>query len=281
MDSRVRNPQVATPAPTVKQLRHRAEVPLLVAASVLTIVGLIGVILALATGTELTDTGKAILLGIATPVLAFVFIRYLYWQKAVNSVEITEHQLPEVYEIYRKTGAEMGISPLPRLYLANGNGALNAFAAKCRVRHNYIMIWSDLLDIAYEHGDFDGVRFVLAHELGHVKCRHTDLWRLAILAVPRLLLLGRTVTRAQEYSADRCAAYYAPEGAHSMLVLFAGKRMYRHCSLDAFRQSVDNHKDGFWLKFSNFMADHPVGWRRIEPLADIKTKGWDQHGKML
>ncbi len=62
---------------------------------------------------------------------------------------------------------------------------------------------------------------------------------------------------------------------------FAGKRMYRHCSIDAYRSSIHNRKDGFWLKFSNFMSDHAVGWRGIQPLADIETQGWDQHGKML
>lgn len=42
-----------------------------------------------------------------------------------------------------------------------------------------------------------------------------------------------------------------------------------------------HHKDGFWLKLSNFLADHPVGFRRMEAIKETEEKGWDVHGKML
>lgn len=268
--------------PTVAELRHRAEVPMLLGAGVLTAIGLIVAATFTVRGVDVPAWASAAAVGLALPILAgVVFIRYLYWKEIANGVEITEAQLPEIYTIYAELAERMDVSPVPRLYMGNGNGTLNAFASKCQIKRHYVVIWSDLLDIAYEHGDFDGVKFVLAHELGHVKCGHVDLWRQAIMAVPRVLFLGRSVVRAQEYTADRCGAYYAPEGAKSIMVLFAGKRMYRRCSVDAYRASNSNHKDGFWLKFTNFLSDHAVGMRRIEPLATIEEQGWDQHGKML
>ena len=271
-----------TAHPSVAQLRHRAEVPTLIMAGALTIVGLIAAGVSASSGATAPAWATAALAGLAAPIVAgVVIIRYFYWKNIADGVEITEQQLPDVYEMYRDLAERMEVSPMPRLYLGNGNGAINAFASKCQVRRSYVVIWSDLLDIAYEHGDFDGVRFVLAHELGHIKCGHVDLWRQAIMAVPRALFFGRTVVRAQEYTADRCGAYYAPEGARSMMVLFAGKRMYRHCSIDAYQASIANHKDGFWLKVVNFLSDHAVGWRRLQPLVDIENQGWDQHGKML
>ncbi|MEM9656381.1 MAG: M48 family metallopeptidase [Actinomycetota bacterium] len=271
-----------TTDPTPAELRHRAEIPALIAAGLITAGGVTVAVAAAASGAAAPAWATAALVGLLTPLLAgVIFIRYFYWKNIADGVEITDHQLPEVHAIYRDLVEEMSVHPSPRLYLANGNGALNAFASKCQVRRSYVVIWSDLIDIAYEHGDFAGIKFVLAHELGHIKCGHVDLWRQAIMAVPRLIFFGRTVIRAQEYTADRCAAYYAPEGAHSMMVLFAGKRMYRHCSIDACRASIANHKDGFWLKVANLLSDHAVGWRRIEPLANIETNGWDRHGKML
>ncbi|MGH1488489.1 MAG: M48 family metallopeptidase [Acidimicrobiales bacterium] len=282
MSATIQQSPQRTGDPTVAELRHRAEVPTLILAGLMTLAGLTVAAVAALQGVNVPAWATAALAGLAAPVLAgVIFIRYLYWKNVADGVEITEHQLPDVYRIYRELAVQMGMEETPRLYLANGNGSINAFASKCQLRRHYIVIWSDLLDIAYEHGDFAGVRFVLAHELGHVKCGHVDLWRQAIMAVPRVIFFGRTVTRAQEYTADRCAAYYSPEGARSMMVLFAGKRMYRHCSVDAYLHSIENHKDGFWLKFSNFLSDHAVGWRRIQPLADIETNGWDQHGKML
>jgi hypothetical protein len=66
-----------------------------------------------------------------------------------------------------------------------------------------------------------------------------------------------------------------------MMALYAGKRMYRRIDIDAYLASVRNHKDGFWLKFAHFWSAHAVGFRRIEPLSDIDSTGWDVHGKML
>lgn len=89
------------------------------------------------------------------------------------------------------------------------------------------------------------------------------------------------MTRAQEWTADRCAYYYAPEGKRSIMVLFAGKHLYSQVDFDEYMRSVRNHKDGFWLKLSNFMADHAVGFRRMEAIKETEEKGWDVYGKML
>ncbi len=268
--------------PTVADLRHRAEVPMLVLAGLMTIAGVIAATWAAGHGSPLPGWADAAIIGLAAPVIAGVaMIRFLYWRQIADSVEITENQLPEIYSAYRAVARRMGLEELPRLYLANGNGLLNAFSAKCQVKRSYVVIYSDIVDIAYELGDFDGVNFVLAHELGHIKCNHVALWRQGIMAVPRLLFLGRSVVRAQEYTADRCAAYYAPEGAESIMILFAGKRMYRRVDLKAYLDSVSDHRDGFWLKVANLASDHPVGFRRVQPLAELDTTGWDVHGRML
>ncbi len=274
--------QFHSSGPTVAELRHRAEIPMLVLAGLASVVGVVVAIAATVKGTPIPGWAEAALIGLVAPVFAgVVLIRFMYWKQIANSVEITPNQLPEIYAAYHAMATRMEIEHIPRLYLANGNGGLNAFASKCQVHRTYVVIFSDLIDIAYEHGDFDGVNFVLAHELGHVKCGHVNLWRMAIMAIPRLLFVGRSVVRAQEYTADRCAAYYSPAGARSLMVLMAGKRMYQHVDFDAYRDSIQDHKDGFWLKFVNFWSDHAVGFRRIEPLADIETTGWNVHGKML
>lgn len=268
--------------PTVAELRHKAEIPLLVMAGLMTAVGIVAAALATVRGVDLPGWASAALIGLLGPVMAAVFIiRLFYWKEIADAVEITPNQLPEIHTVYAEMAEQMGIGYLPRLYLKNGDGAINAFAAKCQVRRAYVVIFSDLVDIAYEHGDLDGVKFVLAHELGHIHCNHVALWRQGIMAVPRLLFLGRSVDRAQEYTADRCAAYYAPEGATSMMALFAGKRMYRRVDLDAYLESVEDHKDGFWMKFANFWSGHAVGFRRMQPLSNIEQTGWDVHGKML
>lgn len=271
-----------TETPSVAQLRHKAEVPMLVMAGVVTMIGIGVAIAAVAGGTDIPGWAQGALVGLLVPLFAgLVIIRFTYWTTVTNGVELGPRQLPEIYETYLRLAQQMGMEEVPRLYMVNGNGSLNAFASKCTVRRKYVVIYSDLIDLAFEHGDFDAVKFVLAHELGHIHCGHVDLWRAGIMVVPRSLFLGRSVSRAQEYTADRCAAYYAPEGATSMMALFAGKRAYRHVDLGEYLASVEKHNDGFWMKFANFWSGHAVGFRRMQPIADIEQSGWDVHGKML
>jgi Zn-dependent protease with chaperone function len=217
-------------------------------------------------------------------VLPFVFaliIRFNYWQVIGNAVEVTPKQFGDLHAQYVDVAAEGGWEKVPRLYLVNGNGVMNAFASKCTVRKSFIVFYSDLLDIMYEHGDVDGVRFILAHELGHVKMNHVAIWRYVISVIPNYLQLGFSVSRAQEYTADRVAMHYAPEGAPSMMALYAGKRLYRRVDLAEYFTSFDNHKIGFWARVSSLMSTHPQGHRRMRALYEMHQKGLDHHGKMF
>lgn len=277
------------PAPTVREFRHRAEVPMLATGILLTVLGIL-VILALlfAHVEEPHWLVSAIAAALAVPFIASILIRQNFWGVISNAVEANEKQYPEIYKIYKELALEMGMTPdgeglnkIPRLYVANGNGVMNAYASKCQIRKGYIVIYSDLLDTAYVHGNWDTMRFVLAHELGHIVCRHVSIWRNSLIPVLKLLFLAETLTRAQEYTADRHGSYYAPEGVLGLSVVYAGKHMAERLDLDAYFDSVDNHKNGFWLKFSNFRATHAVGFRRLTTLRRVKTEGWDVHGKML
>lgn len=274
----------------VKQLRHKAEMPLLILCLILTLIVWFGIIVGVVFfQVKLEEWTIPVMFGAITPVLGFVYmIRHHYWTTITDAVEITDKQFADVYDIYVRLAKEMGfgrgkgvLTTIPRLYLANGNGDINAFASKCQLHKGYIVIYSDLLEIAYKHNDLSGLAFVLAHELGHIKCGHVNTWRMMVEPIAALLLLNKSLSRAQEWTADRCAYYYAPEGKRSMMVLFAGKNLYSQIDFEAYLESVRNHKDGFWLKLSNFLADHAVGFRRMEAIKETEEKGWDVHGKML
>lgn len=278
-------PHAARPSvPDVSALRHRAEIPLLVGCAVVTVVGVGAAAAAVVSGLTVPTWALLAVAGLSLPVVAgVVIIRWTYWRQIANGVEITGQVLPEIHTIHADLVARLRLGHMPRVYVANGNGTVNALASKCRIRHGYVVLSSDLVDIGYEHGDLATIRFVLAHELAHIKCGHVNLWRTGITALPRLLRLDRSLTRAQEYTADRTAACLAPEGARGMLALYAGKRVYRHIDFDAYLQSVGNHRDGFWLGLVNLLSDHAVGFRRLTALANCSSdaKGWDTHGRML
>ncbi|MDE9799674.1 M48 family metallopeptidase [Staphylococcus delphini] len=271
---------------SVSRFRYKYEMPMIIIGFIAIFLYIIMAIILLIFSIDIPEWVYGAFLGLLIPFLAIFTIRYLYWNSISNGVEINENQLSEIYDIYLQLATEMGFNSkklkLPRLYLINGNGVMNAFAAKCTLKKRYIVIHSDLLDLAYKFDEMPLIKFVLAHELGHHKCGHTNIWRLIFSPFLKPLYLDKSLTRAQEYTADRVALYYAPEGALSMIYLFSGKYMGSRIEIEEYFKSIDLHDETIWLKLSNFLSDHPVGFRRMKALKEAKEKGtWDVHGKFI
>ncbi|PCF34574.1 M48 family metallopeptidase [Staphylococcus delphini] len=271
---------------SVSRFRYKYEMPMIIIGFIAIFLYIIMAIVLLIFSIDIPEWVYGAFLGLLIPFLAIFTIRYLYWNSISNGVEINENQLSEIYDIYLQLATEMGFNSkklkLPRLYLINGNGVMNAFAAKCTLKKRYIVIHSDLLDLAYKFDEMPLIKFVLAHELGHHKCGHTNIWRLIFSPFLKPLYLDKSLTRAQEYTADRVALYYAPEGALSMIYLFSGKYMGSRIEIEEYFKSIDLHDETIWLKLSNFLSDHPVGFRRMKALKEAKEKGtWDVHGKFI
>lgn len=171
---------------------------------------------------------------------------------------------------------------IPRVYVVNGNGAVNAFASKCTVANGYVVLHSDLVDTAYDHGNVGGLRFVLAHELAHIKCGHVSIWRTILSPALALVRLDMSLTRAQEYNADRTAAFVCPQGALELArIIYGGKHMGARMDLEEYLDSISAHKDGLWLRVVNFFSSHAVGFRRMDALRTASQGQWDVHGRML
>jgi len=154
--------------------------------------------------------------------------------------------------------------PVPTVYVANGEGMLNAFATRLLSR-DFVVIYSNILEMAYEKGEAE-VAFVLAHELGHVKRRHT---KFRFLHYPASLIpfFGLAYSRACESTCDRIAAAVCPEGAAwGLVALAAGSRIYRRVSLDALYRQVEAEQ-GFWTWFHEILSTHPNLIKRIKLLA--------------
>lgn len=271
---------------SVSRFRYKYEMPMIIIGFIAIFLYIIMATILLFLSIDIPEWVYGAFLGLLIPFLAIFTIRYLYWNSISNGVEINENQLSEIYDIYLQLATEMEFDSkklkLPRLYLINGNGVMNAFAAKCTLKKRYIVIHSDLLDLAYKFDEMPLIKFVLAHELGHHKCGHTNIWRLIFSPFLKPLYLDKSLTRAQEYTADRVALYYAPEGALSMIYLFSGKYMGSRIEIEEYFKSIDLHDETIWLKLSNFLSDHPVGFRRMKALKEAKEKGtWDVHGKFI
>jgi len=178
-----------------------------------------------------------------------------------NSVLISEHQLPEVYTIVKNISEQLNLSKVPKVYLIQAGGALNAFATRLHYK-NYVVIYSDLLDEFYQ-GNEETVRFVIAHELGHIKQRHMLKHTITF---PSIIIpfLNSAYSRACEYTCDNIGAFFSPSGAvKGMATLAAGKVINSHINHQSLIDQVEVD-GGFWCWFVEKCSSHPRLSKRMK-----------------
>lgn len=182
-----------------------------------------------------------------------------------NGIRVSEQQFPEVDRLARHVAGQVGLTP-PAIYILQSGGLLNAFATRFLGR-NYVVIYSDLLELAYAQGEAE-LAFVIGHEMGHIRRRH--LTRQLLIAPGRAVpFLGKAYSRACEYTCDRIGAYFRPDGAPGgLMVLAAGKTLYRRVNGQSLiRQAAEDR--GFWVWLAEILSTHPPLPKRIQALASL------------
>lgn len=137
-----------------------------------------------------------------------------------------------------------------------------------------IVLYSSLLQIL----DEDELRFVIGHEMGHVRLGHTWLNSLvggmagipsSIFVTTFLALIFRGWSRACEYSADRAGllACGNPEKAISALVkLVAPRADLTPTEMSRALSRLDAEDDDPGNVLGEFFATHPLTIRRVKEL---------------
>jgi Zn-dependent protease with chaperone function len=184
-----------------------------------------------------------------------------------TAVLLSDRQFPELYGTAEELAALLGLSRRPDLFVANGNGTLNAFAAQA-AGHDYVVLNSELFANLYADNR-EGLRFVLGHELGHIRLHHVALWyQIAVAYSARLPILGATLSRLREYSCDRHGAALAPRGAAGLVLLTSGR--YTETVVDVDRLLEQGRRlRGFWVGLAQLPRSHPFTVRRLERLVGL------------
>ena len=166
-------------------LRHPAENPMFIFMVVLNfvILGFLIDFLASAAlippalrGTNWEATWRAVSAAIILVAPALVIIRQV--QRASirgTAVQLSRTQFPDLYGSMDQFAGSLGVKPTPTLYLSNGNGTLNAFAAQSGLTNNYVVLSNELF-ANLRNDNREGTRFILGHETGHIRLHHVALW---------------------------------------------------------------------------------------------------------
>jgi len=277
---------------SLEKLKHRWEMPLIWISIIVTILSVaLGItILTLDESvlTKLFDDGAEDVLEyaqFAVSVLIFPFAIFFYRfymaaRAKSNAIRVGPNQLPNIWSIYQELGKKFEMKSLPKLYVTNGNGVVNAYALSCNTRHKYVVIHSEIALLAKQFPA--AVEFVLAHELAHHKLGHVSLWRFAIGIIPNILIpLGISTTRAQEYSADRVALTVCGHHQSAMNLLAIGPWMHDEINSEEWIKQCEEEHDEIYVRIANLLSNHAVLVKRSKALEDLKNKGFDSHGSMF
>lgn len=178
-----------------------------------------------------------------------------------EAVKVSERQLPELAATFREVCATLGVAQPPALYILQSGGLLNAFAARHAGR-DFVIVYSDLLEAL---GPSSGeMRFLLGHEIGHLKSKHILK---QVLLAPGLFcpLAGPAYRRAWETSCDRYGALAAGDlrsAARGLLVLAGGRQHGPTLDVGSYTAQYTDER-GFFISLHELTSTYPTLARRV------------------
>ncbi len=204
------------------------------------------------------------------PVAFFLYVLFaigkMYGKLRGNSVRLNEHQYPEVYKMFVEMAEELGFEKTPELYLVNGNGALNAYATCVPGYRNFSAIYSDIFERCIANNDMESLRFILGHELGHIKFNHVKWWYILStlwMNFPVVnYLFGLPLSRSRELGCDQIGKKLSGDSSgKALMMLSAGKHNYQQIDIEEYTKEHFD-KPSFWAWVSNLGNDHGLlSWR--------------------
>ncbi|QBI52121.1 M48 family metallopeptidase [Streptomonospora litoralis] len=251
--------------------RHPWEWPLTAAALLVT-----AVVLAAAGHTLSTAEGAALwgagILFAGVPGTCWAASGLLQARQRAHSVRISPTQFPEAEHAIRRLSAQMGLECTPEAYVCQDGGRLRSWAGSHGPRR-YIVVSSDLFEIGGRLRDPDALRFVVAHQLGHIAAGHTSFWLRTGTAAGRLVpVLGSSLSRAREYTADNYAHAHCPEGAHAIRLLVGGKHLYAQVNMSEMAERARTDRGPFLFLY-NLLSSRPASTRRMAAIRDRTRAG--------
>jgi Zn-dependent protease with chaperone function len=181
-----------------------------------------------------------------------------------HSIQLTPNQFPEIYSIIKEEAEKLQLKKLPDTYIMEG--PFNAFVMSF-ARSKVMMLYSGVVETALR-GEYDVVRFVIAHELCHIKRKH--LWINKIL-FPTLVIpfLNRAHSRGCEYTCDRTGYLASPKGAiEGILIMTTGKEIYSKFNVDLHLKTSEQNAD-FWTWVSEKFLTHPHPYKRLGAIKEF------------
>ena len=186
-----------------------------------------------------------------------------------NAVKASPHQFKEIFDIVNEQSKALGLKKVPKVYVLYVGGWINAFVAKF-LRKYYVVLFAPVVEEAYKDGK-DTLRFIVGHELGHIKRNHLGFWVHFFTFPARLIpFLSNAYSRAREYTCDRIGYALAPNGAFKGMGLLAvGPLLYRKLDMKAWLSDGEEER-GFATGLTELFSTHPHLINRMRALDSLQ-----------
>jgi Zn-dependent protease with chaperone function len=204
-------------------------------------------------------------------VLSYTISRSHHRALVAQARPVTARETPGLSGVVDDSAARLQPGPV-EVFLAPGQ-ALNAYTFGL-FRPRIVVLYSSLLRVM----DADELRFIVGHELGHVRLGHTALNSLVggMAGIPSPFMASAVLAiaflwwnRACEFSADRAGllACGKPSKAVSALVkLAAGDRVRSRAEYERVVRTIEEEDDHALANVTEALSSHPMMVRRIEEL---------------
>jgi len=183
-----------------------------------------------------------------------------------NSVELSDKQIPFIFQILRRHVEKLGLIQVPELYLSD-RGISEPSGSFSTWSEDYIVITTGYLDPKIENSH-DTIAFLLGFELGRLRLGHTKfLDELLLSYVQKIPYLRNPIRHIRVYSRDRYGAFLAPEGLAGLVVQASGRRQLKLINVADYVDQTKGYGGALtWLAHLQ-KKDPPVS-RRVQRLLE-------------
>ena len=186
------------------------------------------------------------------------FISHVKW----NWTKVTKSQFPELDKIKKEIAEQMWFTTYTNMYIVNIDGILNAFATRLLSR-NFIILSSSIVEAC--DNDIDKLRFIIAHELAHIKRKHVH--RQALLMPSKIIpWLWNAYSKACEYTCDNYWVYYWTKNVEKAIKWLAVLSVWwiysEKINIDEYLEQAKFAND-FWMSLNETKSTHPYLVKRI------------------
>ncbi|HEX8036319.1 MAG TPA: M48 family metalloprotease, partial [Ktedonobacterales bacterium] len=102
-----------------------------------------------------------------------------------------------------------------------------------------------------------------------IRLHHTRLWyQLSLAFINVIPLIPGFLSRAREYSCDRHGAFLEPQGEEGLVLLTAGRYVYRQVDVTNLLDQAAQVR-GFWPEVAQLTQSHPLTVWRLKKLHEL------------